>query len=107
MLLYGWKTPSMVGVYSHLSMRDVEEKDLALHGLKRREEVLRPLTQIQRCSDCGEENAPVAVYCTKCGAILPSARSGNADALLSDSKFVERLAQNQQFLDALKKALTS
>jgi integrase len=34
MQLYGSETPLMVGVYSHLRMRDVDEKDLTLHGLK-------------------------------------------------------------------------
>ena len=38
--LFGWKRPEQVSVYSHLSMRDVEEKDLVLHGLKPREEIL-------------------------------------------------------------------
>ena len=74
MKLYGWSRPDMVSVYSHLSMRDVDEKDLALHGLKPREEVLRPLIHVQRCSKCNEENAPVAVYCSKCGELLPNAR---------------------------------
>jgi integrase len=73
MKLYGWNRPDMVGVYSHLSMKDVENHDLILHGLKPREEVLRPLVQIQRCTGCREENAPVAIYCVKCGNLLPKA----------------------------------
>ena len=70
MKLFGWKRPEQVSVYSHLSMRDVEEKDLVLHGLKPREEILRPLTEIRRCPTCSQENAPIALYCVKCGAIL-------------------------------------
>lgn len=74
MKLYGWTTPDMVAVYSHLSMRDVENHDLILHGLKPRDETLRQLVQIQECTSCGEENAPVAIYCVKCGAVLTTAQ---------------------------------
>jgi integrase len=70
MLQLGWTKPDMVSVYSHLSMRDVEDKDLVLHGLKKRDEILRPLVEIQRCSTCQEENAPIAMYCHKCGQVL-------------------------------------
>jgi integrase len=70
MQLFGWRHPYMVGIYSHLSMRDVEDKDLVLHGLKKKEDILRPLTRVQRCPKCQEENAPVAIYCTKCGNTL-------------------------------------
>lgn len=60
----------MVGAYSHLSMRDVEDKDLVLHGLKTKEEILRPIMQIQKCGKCHADNAPIAVYCQECGAVL-------------------------------------
>jgi len=73
MQLFGWSNPGMVGVYSHLTMRDVDDKDLILHGKKMKEEVLKPIVQIQRCKSCGTENAPIAVYCSKCGQILGSA----------------------------------
>jgi hypothetical protein len=69
MKLFGWKRPEQVSVYSHLSMRNVEEKDLVLHGLKPREEILRPLTEIRTCPTCSQENAPIALYCAKCGGI--------------------------------------
>ena len=70
MMLYGWKNPAMVSVYSHLSLPDVDEKDLVLHGLKSREEIFKPLMQVQICVKCGTENAPIAVYCRKCGESL-------------------------------------
>jgi integrase len=70
MKLYGWSSPAMVAVYSHLSMRDVEEKDLVLHGKKRKEEILRPITQALKCASCEELNSPIAIYCVKCGQIL-------------------------------------
>ena len=34
MIRYGWNRPEMVQVYAHLTGRDVDEKDLALHGFK-------------------------------------------------------------------------
>jgi integrase len=70
MMLNGWTKAETVNVYSHLSMRDVDDKDLVLHGLKSKEEILRPIMQIQHCSKCKEENAPVAIYCNSCGATL-------------------------------------
>jgi ribosomal protein L40E len=72
MMLFGWNSPSMIKVYSHLTMKDVDEKVLVLHGRKRKEEVLRPIVSVQRCSSCQAENAPIAVYCHKCGQILAS-----------------------------------
>jgi integrase/recombinase XerD len=70
MKLYGWKSPVMVNIYSHLTMKDVEDKDLVLHGLKSKEEILKPLIEVRKCFKCGSENAPVSVYCHKCGQVL-------------------------------------
>ena len=70
MKLNRWKRPDMVGVYAHLSMRDVEDKDLVLHGLKAKEDILRPIVETRKCKTCHEENAPIAIYCIKCGAVL-------------------------------------
>jgi integrase len=89
MMLFGWKRLDMVGVYSHLSMRDVEDKDLVLHGLKRKEEVLRPLVKIQVCHECSQENAPVAIYCVQCGAVLPNEQLAVMKKLLNDPPFIE------------------
>jgi hypothetical protein len=94
MLLLRWKRPEMVGTYSHLSNRDVDEKDLVLHGLKSKEEILRPIVQTQKCTGCGELNAPIALYCVKCGQLL---------AQQADSKSeIEALRQE---LNDLKKGL--
>jgi integrase len=105
MLLFGWKTADMVRVYAHLSMRDVEEKDLVLHGLKPREEILRPLVHVQRCPSCGEENAPIAIYCVKCGGILPNEQLAGLDRILAEPDFMKRLVNSESFKDALRKAL--
>lgn len=34
MTVFGWRTPSMVGIYIHLSMKDVEDKLLRIAGMK-------------------------------------------------------------------------
>ena len=34
MIRYGWSRPDMVTVYAHLTGRDVDEKDLCLHGFR-------------------------------------------------------------------------
>jgi integrase len=81
MMRHGWKSPQTVTVYSHLSMRDVEDKDLALRGLKRKEEILRPIIQVQVCPDCKQENAPIALFCSKCGKPLMGEREGRIQEL--------------------------
>jgi integrase len=59
MIRYGWNRAEMVGVYAHLSARDVDEKDLYLHGLNNR-----------RCSSCHSAMSPTAKFCENCGARL-------------------------------------
>ena len=104
MKLFGWKRPDMVGVYTHLTMQDVEEKDLVLHGLKRKDEILRPISQVVKCV-CGQENAPIALYCVGCGALLASEQMADLAKVLSDPKFIQSLINSESFKDALRKAL--
>jgi len=105
MQLFGWKGPQMVGLYSHLSMRDVKDKDLMIHGMKPREEVLRPLADAQTCPKCSQENASIAIYCVKCGAILPNEELAGLDRILAEPEFMKRLVNSESFKDALRKAL--
>jgi len=104
-ILFGWKGAQMVALYSHLSMRDVEDKDLMLHGMKPREEVLRPLAEAQTCPKCSQENAAIAIYCVKCGAILPNEQLSGLDRILAEPEFMKRLINSESFKDALRKAL--
>jgi len=98
MKLFGWSTPSMVRVYSHLTMKDVDEKDLVLHGLKKKEEILKPLVQVKTCPGCKFENAPIAVYCAGCGAVLADGSAADTDEI------VNRLIGNVPALRRLFKA---
>lgn len=86
--LYGWKKGETIKVYSHLSMKEVDDKDLVLHGLKTKEEILRPIMQTQRCPKCGESNAPIAMYCSKCGSVLAK----------PNEEIIEKLQQQIQAL---------
>lgn len=56
MIRYGWNRAEMVGVYAHLSGRDVDEKDLYLHGLNDR-----------RCPQCHGNISLTAKFCENCG----------------------------------------
>lgn len=106
MQLFGWKRPDMVSVYSHLSMRDVEDKDLMLHGLKRRDEILQPIVHAEKCGNCKQENAPLSIYCVNCSAVLHREDvTGAIEKSLNDPKLIEALTHNKEFLEALKKAL--
>jgi mannitol/fructose-specific phosphotransferase system IIA component (Ntr-type) len=75
-----------------------------LHGLKRKEEILRPISQVIKCV-CGQENAPIALYCVGCGALLASEQMANLAKVLSDPKFIQSLISSESFKDALRKAL--
>jgi integrase len=98
MMLFGWKTPNMISVYSHLSLRDVDEKDLILHGLKPKSDALKPIAQAQKCFNCKEENAPVAIYCRGCGQPLAET--------VERSKIKEYEAKISQFQNVAAEALT-
>jgi len=100
----GWKRTSMLEVYSHLSGRDVDEKLLALHGIKVKDSTQDSVLSVRICrnGDCRAENSPMAVYCQKCGEPLVVDAT---EAILRDPKFIESLTKNREFIEALKSAL--
>jgi site-specific recombinase XerD/ribosomal protein L40E len=100
----GWKRTSMLEVYSHLSGRDVDEKLLALHGIKVKDSTQDSSVSVRICrnGDCGAENSPMSVYCQKCGEPLVADAT---EAILRDPKFIESLTRNREFIEALKSAL--
>jgi integrase len=73
MMLNRWSSSKTIETYTHLTMRDVDDKDLVLHGMKAKQEILRPIAETIRCPECHEENAPIAIYCVKCGNTLAKA----------------------------------
>jgi integrase/ribosomal protein L40E len=69
---FGWKTRGIIDVYSHISMKDVDQVELAQHGFKTDNEAPDAIMQPQVCPKCSALNAPVALYCHKCGIVLSS-----------------------------------
>jgi len=70
MVLAGWRTRSMCDVYNHLSMRDVEEKLLKIHGVKPEERPEESPLAPKRCPRCQEMNPATNRFCAKCGAVI-------------------------------------
>jgi hypothetical protein len=62
-------------------------------------------TEAQSCPRCSQENAPIAIYCVKCGAILPNEQLAGLDRILAEPDFIKRLINSESFKDALRKAL--
>lgn len=100
MILFGWKRTDMIEIYSHLSQRDVDHKVLVMHGLKPKDEILKPLTEKRTCGSCNEENAPYAIYCNKCGAAL-SKVLGEQDT----KEIVEQIIKNPEAFKILRDAM--
>jgi integrase/recombinase XerD len=100
----GWKRTQMLEVYSHLSGKDMDDKLLALHGIKVREDEQLSTLSVKVCSnpECKAENSPMAIYCQKCSQPLVA---NSVETVLGDPAFIEKLVQNPQFIDALKKVL--
>ena len=66
------------------------------------ESCIAPISQARKCGKCGEENAPVAIYCAKCGEVLVAQ---DLDKLMADRGFMEQFVNHPTFQGALKKAL--
>jgi integrase/recombinase XerD len=100
MKLYRWKTPAMVRVYSHLSMKDVDDVDLIAHGLKPASDAEEPLIEVRRCWKCQAENGPVALYCQSCGE--PITQTDEIKDLNNKvSKLQGDLAEYQKLVDKI------
>lgn len=70
---FGWsKTSNMASVYIHLSGKDVENKILALNGIKTRDTGKPPVVPSSKCYKCGEINSIGNKFCFKCDAPLTS-----------------------------------
>ena len=91
MVRHGWTNASQVRVYAHISNRDVDEKDLLLHGLKPASEAQEPLIETRRCPKCQAENAPVAIYCQGCGA--PISEQSNEEVAQLREEFAKLKGQ--------------
>ena len=68
MKLFGWKTRTMIDVYSKITMDDVEERMRELYGVKTKASESREEKVI--CSNCGMEVPVGWQYCPRCGKPL-------------------------------------
>jgi integrase/recombinase XerD len=100
MIRHGWSSSAQVKVYTHLSMKDVDDKDLIQHGLKPANEAQEPLIEIRHCPKCQAENAPIAIYCQSCGE--PITRTDDIQNLNSKvTKLRNDLTECQKLLDKI------
>jgi integrase len=97
MKLNRWRTSKTIETYTHLTMRDVDDKDLVLHGMKAKQEILRPIAETIRCPECHEENAPIAIYCVKCGNTLTK-----ADLTRENEQLKERLKRQEERMNRIE-----
>ena len=81
----------MLETYSHLNLKDVDEKTLQLHGLKPPKNRLSSLIEIKKCPGCQEDNAPYALYCRKCNRPLQEGPS--VDTLIKSKEELMKLAR--------------
>lgn len=64
---FGWTQNShMASVYVHLSGKDIEDKILAINGIKPLEHGEAPRIPTKRCPRCGEVNSIGNRFCFKC-----------------------------------------
>jgi len=83
MVLFGWKTRTMLDVYAHITQKHVEEKVLSLYGISNKDKQLDDII----CPRCGAKNPHEASYCWRCGTPLKS------EILLSMNLDKERLRE--------------
>lgn len=60
----------MASVYVHLSGRDIDNKVLAIDGVKLEEDQVPDPMLPQECPRCGRRNAPDAILCDRCSMAL-------------------------------------
>jgi site-specific recombinase XerD len=104
MLLAGWKTRAMVDVYTHLSMRDIENKLLAVEGIVKNEvkPVESPLAP-RTCPRCRKPNSPSAKFCAMCGAALDLKAAMEMES--KQTRELEELKAKVRELEEIKEVL--
>ena len=75
-------------------------QDERLMLVKKKEEILQPIAQVQKCWSCEEENAPVAVYCHSCGESLALTQMKDMD------KFIAKFLEKQGWKPRKKKSIS-
>ena len=75
MLLGGWRKRDILDIYSDITLKDIETKQLKRAGLLKENNMTikekKPL-KIKICTKCKYSNSPTSRFCNKCGRILDS-----------------------------------
>jgi integrase/recombinase XerC len=102
----GWsKGSSMARVYVHLSSRDIDNKILAVDGVKPEEEPEADPMAAQICPRCKKSNAPDAMYCDRCSMALNDEAVKNIAVLQNINEDPDTHAEYAVWLKARKERL--
>lgn len=107
----GWENSSnMPATYLHLSGKDVEDKILAINGIKpiEKEEEEEIKTSIKTCTRCRTDNPFDAIYCRNCSMILDQEKAISIEKDKSEitKDFFLSALQDPEIKEALLKSLS-
>jgi len=106
MVLAGWRTRSMCDVYNHLSMRDVEEKLLRIHGVKPEKRPEESPLAPKSCPRCQTSNPFDASFCSRCGLALDvKVAMRLEEARREGDQIFDKLLKDREVQDFLKKKM--
>ncbi|KUK05120.1 MAG: integrase/recombinase XerD [Methanosarcinales archaeon] len=92
----GWVPGSkMVGVYLHLTDRDVEDAILEMHGLKKESE--KDL-EVRRCPRCTFINPGDSKFCSRCGLPLTKKASREIERWEEEERKLLEIFSKPEFL---------
>lgn len=94
----GWDMNTrMIARYTHLSELAAEEEDARLHGEVKEEERRESALSPARCTRCGDESPPQAMFCHKCGMALTEEAAAKMDE--AEEAIVARLERLEKLLE--------
>ncbi len=88
----------MARVYVHLSSRDIDNKILAVDGVKPEEEPEADPMAAQICPRCKKTNSADATYCDRCSMALNDEALKNIAVLQKTKEDPDRIIQYGQWL---------
>jgi len=104
-LMFGWKRSESAAPYVQLSMRDIDSKILALHGVKVPKTEMPVTISVTVCPHCKDENPPFAVYCQGCGKPLAVSEEKRRENLERMEKIERELLEMKRGWLELKQTL--
>jgi uncharacterized paraquat-inducible protein A len=92
----------MARVYVHLSSRDIDNKILAVDGVKPEEEPEADPMAAQICPRCKKANSADAMYCDRCSMALNDEALKNISVLQDAKEDPDRIIEYGQWLKSRK-----